>query len=328
MASAFFVRLCRGLRVSGRRYLPAMKTPIELNRRQITLETLRSSGALFHWHPLLVDAALDLPSAYRRIETLIDDPVFYAGEVKRLKTLAPSLAEILGENVAASLRDRSLPLETPFLHSMRRNVLARMKLAVDGNRLLADEIDERARMEYLRMAARYLPGRVEADGTVRTFGFKAFLEMQMPYKLSDIVRQCMAAFGRNDYVEDLDQRLIAPSREIASDAAGVILDAIRNALRSSREVKLLEAFLSEDGALAKFSDDDGTSAGKLRREIGAIFSRVALELTGEKKDAGAPPRLLHCRQALQDMMLPCEFAAAARGLLVHSRRRRFMLGKE
>jgi hypothetical protein len=304
-----------------------MKTPIELTRRQITLETLRSSGALFHWHPSLVDAALDLPGAYRRIEALIDDPVFYAGEVERLKSLAPSLAEMLGENVAASLRDRSLPLEAPFLHSMRRNALARMRLAVDGNRLLADEIDERARMEYLRMAARYLPGRMEADGTVRTFGFKAFLETQMPYKLRDIIRQCMAAFGRTDYVDDLDQRLIAPAREIASDVAGVILDAIRNALRSSREVKLLEAFLSEDGALADFSADEGTSTGKLRRDIEVIFSRAALELAGEGSVVAAP-RLLHCRQALQDMSGPRERAAAANERRVPSRRRRFMLGLE
>lgn len=303
-----------------------MKTQIILTRRQIILETLRASGALFHWHPLLVDAALDLPNAFRRIDTLIGDPVF-ACQVDKLRALAPSLASALGKDVATSLRNVALPLEAPFLRSMRRNVLARMKLVVDGNRLLADEIDERVRLEYLRLAARYLPGRVETTGTVRTFGFKAFLEMQLPYKLRDIVRQCMAAFGRNDYVEDLDQRLIASSALSAvSDLSELILRAIRNALRSPREMELFEAFLAENGALAKFSTSDGSSAGKLRREIEGIFVRAAEELAGEGK-AIETPRLLHCRQALRDMMPSRELASPSNNeRMVPSRRRRFMLG--
>lgn len=303
-----------------------MKTQITLTRRQVTLETLRVSGALYRWHPLLVDAALDLSCSFHNLNALTGDPRFLDA-VDRLRTLAPSLAQALGENVVGSLRDNSLPLEGPFLQAMRRKVLARMKLVIDGNRLLADEIEECARLEYLRLASRFLPGRIEADGTVRTFGFKAFLEMQMSYKLRDVVRQCMAAFGRNEYVEDLDQRLIAPSDQSATpDASVVILRAIRNALRSQREVELLGAFLKENGALAEFAANDGSSAGKIRREIEAIFLRAAGELTGEGTPMGTP-RLLHCRQALQDLMPAQEQAQPSRNeRIVPNRRRRFMLG--
>jgi len=151
--------------------------------------------------------------------------------------------------------------------------------------------------------------------------------MQLPYKLRDIVRQCMAAFSRNDYVEDLDQRLIAPLRESGgSDTAAVILDAIRNAIRSSREAELFEAFLCGNEALAEFAAGEGSSVGKLRREIEAIFSRVAVKLAGEGRATRAP-RLLHCRQALQDMV-PAQkcTGTSLNERLVPSRRRRFMLG--
>jgi hypothetical protein len=48
-----------------------MKTSDTLNRRQTALETLRSSGALFHWHPAVVDAALDLERAFSDLDSLI-----------------------------------------------------------------------------------------------------------------------------------------------------------------------------------------------------------------------------------------------------------------
>lgn len=233
------------------------------------------------------------------------------------------------QNITERLLDKSRPITEPFLNAMRRKALARMKLTVHGNRLLADEIDERLHFEFLRMVNRYIPGAVNPDGSVRTFGFKAFLETQLPYKLRDIIRYCMAAFGRNDYPEDIDQRLTAPSRSICtSDTANAIRQAIRSALHSPREVELLEVFLRENDALAEFAANDGASVGKIRREIEAVFVRAAGELASEGTPIGAP-RLLYCRQALQDMM-PSEELPRPSGneRLVSSRRRRFMLGLE
>jgi len=185
---------------------------------------------------------------------------------------------------------------------MQRKTLARMKLTVQTNRLLADEIDEQLHFEFVRMADRFVPGIVDPDGAVRTFGFKPFLEMQLPYKLRDIVRRCLADFGRNDYPDDLDQRLVAPSRPAPlSDTALAVRRAIQNAVRSPREARLLEAFVRENGQLGEFAASEACSAGKVRRDLEGIFARAAASLRTEGRAAN-PPRLLYCRQALQDLV--------------------------
>jgi hypothetical protein len=287
--------------MDGRRYLPAMKASDTLNRRQTTLETLRSSGALFHWHPAVVDAALDLAQAFHDLDSLVRD-VEFLGAVRRLCMLIPSLAKSIGEDAGTALRTPKLAMERPFLEGIRRKVEARMKLVVSANRVLADEIQERVRFEYLRMISRYLPGRITPDGSVRTYGFKALLETQLPYKVRDVIRRCVADFGHNDPDDHLDQQLTTSEHSIGiTDSTAEIVRALKKAIRSPREAELLKAFISEDGALAEFAERYGTSAAKIRRGIEAIFARAAMELAEEGKAIGAP-RLLHCRTALQDLM--------------------------
>jgi len=278
-----------------------MKTQIALARRQTTLQTLRSSGALFLWHPLLVDAALDLQTGFERLEPLVQAPSFTQA-VEQISCRAPSLAEALGDEMTRCLLNTSRSLAEPFLRAMRRKTLARMKLTVHTNRLLSDEIDEQLHFEFLRMADRFIPGAVGPDGIVRTFGFKAFLEMQLPYKLRDIARRCMADFSRNDYPDDLDQRLVALSHPApSSDMASAVRRAIRDAVRSPREARLLEAFIRENGELAEFTAVEVCSAGKVRRDLEGIFSRAAASLQTEGRPVNTP-RLLYCRQALQDLV--------------------------
>jgi hypothetical protein len=146
-----------------------------------------------------------------------------------------------------------------------------MKLVVGTNRVLDDEIQERVRFEYLRMISRYLPGRITPDGSVRTYGFKAFLETQLPYKVRDAIRRCVADFGHNEPDDHLDQLLTTSEYSIGiTDSTAEILRALKKATRSRRDAELLKAFIYEDGALAEFAERYGASAAKIRRGIEAI----------------------------------------------------------
>lgn len=271
-----------------------------LARRRQILELLRSSGALFHWHPLLIDAALDLPTIPRTIDALVGDSEF-GRTMNRMSELAPSLAEALGEKPFDQLLNTANFLAQPFLATVRRKVFARFKMTVCANQLLADEIDEQLRFEYLRMADRYIPGVVGTAGEVRTFGFKAFLETQLPYKLRDIVGRCIAEIGRTEYPDEMDRFARTFSMPIPFDCGDALMRALQLSIRSHREADMLGAFLGETPALEAFAAGEQRSLSTIRRELEALFVRTAARL-----DEGSPtkgrPRLLHCRKALQDLL--------------------------
>ncbi len=281
------------LKVTARLYLMAMKT--QLATRRINTRILRSSQAIYRWHPALIDAALASSQGFQTLEDLVASTEFQL----RCQAIAArylSLRAILsGSRVA--LLDPMQTCTEPFLFSTLRKACPDLD---PSQTFLWPHLFEFLRYRYLADVNRFLPGLVE-NGRVIIYWFFNFQRKRLTLFARAEYQRLRRAADRTESLDIVDQ----PWREPGEPDCSLepIREALLPSIQSREDACLVWLTVACGAGLAECAEVYGCSLATIQRRVAVVICRFARNYVGDEKRA-LNVDVTRCRNELASAIPP------------------------
>ena len=275
-----------------------MKT--QLATRRINTHILRSSHAIYRWHPVLIDAALASTQSFQTLEDLVASPKFQF-RCREIAARYPSLRTILNDGGTALLDPMQTSTE-PFLLSTLRKACPSLD---PSQSFLWLPMLEFVRYRYLADVERFLPGLVE-NGRVITYWFFNFQRKRLTLFARAEYQRLRRVADRTESLDATDQpwrEPDAPDRSLEP-----ICEALLPSIQSREDACLVWLTVACGADFAQCAEIYGRSLATVQRRVAAVIRRFALNYAGDENRA-LNVNVTRCRNELA-LAIPPEVLSA------------------